>query len=279
MASWSEWSDTKKWFMGIFSALIVAAVIGVAGTLLKIGGDPAGDGRRTTNPVLLEEAEQQTEGERAPTSSEREPEQGEPATTSAVRDRSSVGRSEAEPEIPLRVQSNPVAPAVEGAKGSSGALITTGAPSDAPDSRQRRAVPRVQGFQTESYFLRIENIRRRGATVEVDLLLESQRSEAFRFALSEPYMLDSHGTRLDILRDDSGGFVGRGLEVLPNTRLRGSLSFCVMTKPSTIRVGGFAGSSPACTGESVEGGEFTLAADEVFPQTRRKLILRTTEGG
>lgn len=198
---------------------------------------------------------------------------------SAGRNRSSTLRGEAEPEIPRKVQSNLTAHDAEVARGSGGELIKTGAPNTAPDPSQRRAVPIAQGFQTESYNLRIENIQRTGTAVEVDLLLESQKGEAFRFALSEPYMLDSQGLRLDILRDESGGFVGRGVEVLPNTRLRGSLLFCVMTKPSTIRVGGFAGSSPACTGESVEGREFTLAADEVFPQTRRKVILRSTEGG
>jgi hypothetical protein len=201
------------------------------------------------------------------------------STASWAHDPAAIGRNEEEPNSSLTTRSTPISPEAEIGKEGSGVLLRTGAAGDAPESKQRIPVPQAQGFQTESYFLRIENIRRRGATVEVDLLLESHKSEAFRFALSEPYMLDSQGTRLDILRDDSGGLVGRGIEVLPYTKLRGSLSFCVMTKPSTIRVGGFSGSEPACTGESVDGGKFTLAADEVFPQTRRKVILRSAEAG
>lgn len=48
MALWSEWSDGKKWLMGILSALIVAGILGGVGKLMKLESDGESSGTKET---------------------------------------------------------------------------------------------------------------------------------------------------------------------------------------------------------------------------------------
>lgn len=51
MAFWSNWSDGKKWLMGILSALIIVAVIGSAREILQPGDSRQPEERPSETPV------------------------------------------------------------------------------------------------------------------------------------------------------------------------------------------------------------------------------------
>jgi hypothetical protein len=125
-------------------------------------------------------------------------------------------------------------------------------------------------FQTESYRLAVDNLKQRGPMVDVTLLLESQVDDLFRLCLSNPYLLDRDGTRLEVDADSSGELMRGCIEVLPHTKVREHLSFCIMSAPTS----GFSASQGACTGKPLSASSFTLAADESRPRSGRKILLQ-----
>jgi hypothetical protein len=130
-------------------------------------------------------------------------------------------------------------------------------------------------FQTDSYRLAVDSVSRRGATMDVVLLLDSKVDESFQFQLSNPHLIDDQGTPLNVDPASSGAFVKREVEISPRMAMRVNLSFCVLAKQTIGAL--FAGKRSFCANRLLGGSHFMLTADEILPKQGRKIILRLAE--
>jgi hypothetical protein len=148
---------------------------------------------------------------------------------------------------PLRVDT--------GINGSSGVTPATGRPIDSA-SRQT--------FETESYRLTAEDLKKFGKTVRVTMVLEAIDEGGLTFRAGEWYLLDENGERWTQLRPDPALIRQQRREGLqpPLT----SVHLVSGTKVKDKLIFNAMGSG--------QGTNFTLIGLESSPQPRREIVLR-----
>jgi len=110
-------------------------------------------------------------------------------------------------------------------------------------------------FETDSYTLRSETLRKVGYDIHLTVTAETQNAAPMRFYISNCYLLDDTGERseMDGFDPDTGHFVQAVAELIPGTRLKSTFHFKAKSNN--------------------EGNDYTFVCTEQMPQAQRKIIL------
>ena len=153
-----------------------------------------------------------------------------------------------EPVPPKPTTKNRTRPAVPPEDTLSDRSITQSAPP--PEKPIKRGI-----FETDSYILRSETLRKVGYDIHLTVTAETQNSAPMRFYISNCYLLDNTGERseMDGFDPDTGHFVQAVAELIPGTRLKSIFHFKAKS--------------------SNEGNDYTFVCTEQEPQAQRKIVL------
>ncbi len=110
-------------------------------------------------------------------------------------------------------------------------------------------------FETDSYTLRSETLRKVGYDIHLTVTAETQNAAPMRFYISNCYLLDDTGERseMDGFDPDTGHFVQAVAELIPGTRLKSIFHFKAKS--------------------SNESNDYTFVCTEQEPQAQRKIVL------